>query len=220
MKKTITLLVALAGMASADSSITLGSYFTNTKGDDVFTVEAVQGKSKGDAAALGLTKADGLNSRGFSFTMDVSEMLYSAALTLDDVIQVTQITLASNPVYGSTETGKLSITLGNNTYVSEVGVEDRSNGGYGTITYNFTGENSFTLSISDTMSASIATEAQNVFIGVFQGQSGVDGLTAPSGYGAWEPGVMITGVKLIPEPTTATLSLLALAGLAARRRRR
>lgn len=33
-------------------------------------------------------------------------------------------------------------------------------------------------------------------------------------------GAVYTSVKLIPEPTTATLSLLALAGLAARRRRR
>ena len=219
MKKTITLLVALAGMASADSSITLGSYFTDKNGVNVFTVEAVQGKSKSNAAALGLTKADGLNSRGFSFAMDASEMLYSAALTLDDVIQVTQITLASNSQYDSAETGRLSITLGNNTYVSEVGVEERISG-YGTITYSFTGENSFALGISDTMSASIATEANNVFIGVFQGQSGVDGLTAPNGYSVWSPGVMITGVKLIPEPTTATLSLLALAGLASRRRRK
>ena len=37
---------------------------------------------------------------------------------------------------------------------------------------------------------------------------------------AWVPAAQITGTCTIPEPTTATLSLLALAGLAARRRRR
>ena len=45
--------------------------------------------------------------------------------------------------------------------------------------------------------------------------NGIDGTTA-DGYA---PVVSIQGQVLIPEPTTATLSLLALAGLAARRRR-
>ena len=35
-----------------------------------------------------------------------------------------------------------------------------------------------------------------------------------------ENGVVISGIAVIPEPTTATLSLLALAALAARRRRK
>ncbi len=213
------LLAMLCGLASANTneSITLGSWFTNTEKQDVYTVDAVQLKSKGDAAGLGLSRADGLSYAGFTFSMDISEMMYSTSLTAEDVIKVTQITLASNSQHDSVQTGQLSISLGDYTYVSDNGVESRTSG-YGTITYNFTGENAFTLSIVDSLTASIINTTK-VSIGVFQGQSGVDGITPPTGYEAWQPGVKVTGI-LIPEPTTATLSLLALAGLAARRRRR
>ena len=218
MKKTIIALPALGGGAGANTSVTLGSWFTNTESADVYTVDAVQGKSKAEAKNLGLTNADGLSYAGFTFTIDVSNMLSSAQLTENDIIQVTGITLASNSQHNSVQTGKLFITLGEVTYVSETGVEDRD-GAYGTLTYSFTGSNSFTLGITDTLNAEIF-DTTKVSIGVFQGQTGVGGIDSPTGFASWQPGVKITGTIAVPEPTTATLSLLALAGLAARRRRR
>ena len=219
MKKTVIALLALAGMADASTTITLGTWFTNTENSAVYTVDAVQAKDKNGAKALGLTKADGLTNSKFTFAVDVSDMLYSTTLTNDDVIQVNTITLASNSAYDSKDPGKLSITLGNNTYVSETGAEDRTGGGYGTITYKFSGENVFALGITDTLTVNITADP-NVAIGVFQGQNGVDGVTNPSGFSDWQAAVKITGTQSVPEPAAATLSLLALSGLAARRRRK
>ena len=156
---------------------------------------------------------------GFTFGINVSDMLYSTTLTNEDTILVNSITLASNSQHDSVQTGKLSITIGDKTYVSGDGTEDRTGGGYGTITYNFSGEDVFALGVSDTLTASII-DTTKVSIGVFKGQSGMEGITSPTGYGAWQAAVKITGTKAIPEPTTATLSLLAPAGLAARRRRK
>lgn len=48
----------------------------------------------------------------------------------------------------------------------------------------------------------------------------LDGLTIYSGYASTEQALELNKNAVIPEPTTATLSLLALAGLAARRRRK
>ncbi|MBE6434899.1 MAG: PEP-CTERM sorting domain-containing protein [Akkermansiaceae bacterium] len=50
------------------------------------------------------------------------------------------------------------------------------------------------------------------------GANWINNTDATSVDGTW--GAVITNITLIPEPTTATLSLLALTGLAARRRRR
>ena len=220
MKKTLIALMAAASCAMADTPITLGSWFTNKDGSMVYTVDAVQTLSKANAKALGLSAADGLSYGVFSFNLNVDEMMFSTTLTENDVIQVTEITLASNSQHASESAGQLSITFGGNTYVSEMGVEAKGDG-YGTLTYTFTGENVFSFSISDNLSATI-DETTKVCIGVFQGQSGVGGVTEPTGYTVWQPAVKITGVVVtdaIPEPATATLSLLALAGLAARRRR-
>ena len=48
----------------------------------------------------------------------------------------------------------------------------------------------------------------------------VESFTVTSGYLTAEQSAALSAARLIPEPTTATLSLLALAGLAARRRRK
>lgn len=65
---------------------------------------------------------------GFTFGINVCDMLYSTTLTNEDTILVNSITLASNSQHDSVQTGKLSITIGDKTYVSGDGTEDRTGG--------------------------------------------------------------------------------------------
>ena len=234
MKKTLVALMALAGAAAASEPITLGSWFTDSNGDKQMTVEAVAGLSKGDATALDGSdpfKADGLEkiAENTTFTIDTGALYSTSEIQQGQVLDVVSIVLSSKHDTSDYSDGDrtLSITLNGNTYVSNA-IEFSRTEGYGTMTYTFTGDNAFSFTVGDTLEASLkGTSSLQAAYGVFQGQTGVSNIIAPATWKDWQLGVMINATSVVPEPTpvvpepaTATLSLLALAGLAARRRRR
>ena len=229
MKKTIIALMALAGAAAAQTTdVTLGSWYTDN-GESFLTLDAVYGKTAAGCAGILEAGSDGELTASASFTIDTDALLMSG-VKVGDTVTISSIQVASaiggyGIGGGSSSPRTMTITLGGNTYVSEAQQSDKPDGAYGVLTYNFTGNNVFSFTVGDDLGVSI--DAQNTVVhqqlGVFKNQTGVSAITsADGGVNGWQAAVKLNGTvtPAVPEPTTATLSLLALAGLAARRRRK
>ncbi len=209
--------------------ITLGSWFTDSQGNKQMTVDAIVGLNKDDASALdgdGGFVADGLSGINVNttFTIDTGALFSTTTLEKGVKLDVVSIVLSSNSTTSQYADGThrtLSITLDGVTYVSNP-IEFSRTDGYGTMTYTFTGDNAFSFTLGDTLTASLnaVKDVAHTAYGAFKGQTGVSNFTSPTNFTAWQAAVKINATPAVPEPTTATLSLLALAGLAARRRRK
>ncbi|MBQ8517960.1 MAG: PEP-CTERM sorting domain-containing protein [Akkermansia sp.] len=109
------------------------------------------------------------------------------------------------------------------TYTSDAQSASVTSGKFGVLTYTFSGDNAFSFVVGDTLKVSInaVNNVAHTQYGTFQGQTGVSNLSYGTVSG-WQTSVKLSGTVAasVPEPATATLSLLALAGLAARRRRK
>ena len=232
MKKTLITLLALAGMTMAAEEvnpITLGSWFTDSQGNKQMTVDAVEGLSKENASALdgdGGFTADGAEGITVNtiFTINTAALYSTTTLQQGQVLDVVSIVLSSKQNTNNYADGNyrtLSITLNGTTYTSNP-IQFSRTSGYGTMTYTFTGDNAFSFTLGDTLTASLnaINGTAHTAYGTFKGQTGVSNFSAPSNLTDWQAAVKINATPAIPEPTTATLSLLALAGLAARRRRK
>lgn len=216
MKKTIVTLLALAGIAAADT-VTYNSYTGSyaTTGDFV-------GKTANEIKALGATAADNLAfGNDMTVTLNVAEMMPSAVLESDTEMTLTTFSYVSrNNNANISNDSTVSITLNGVTYTSGAAVYTGDGATYGLISYTFTDGPTFTAADSLTFNIDYidSTDAVNKLgFGAFQGLAGSTNI-----YNVWQGAFQVTGTTAtasIPEPTTATLSLLALAGLAARRRR-
>ena len=223
MKKTIIALMALAGVAMAG---TVDTTFTTTN--------AVNTKaSKYSAAGFAFT----LSGTAFSTTSSPVGTEWATTGTMVELTSISLITGSRN----DNEPGKHYLVI-TDTSKNVIGWSTSANSAVGESTWTFTAgndkavtlntnttyyvfaENSYTAGTSwtpDSCDLRLGTD------GVADYTSGVGttytGLSFIKSDGTSEtryaPAVTIK-TKAIPEPTTATLSLLALAGLAARRRRK
>ncbi len=153
---------------------------------------------------------------------DATQALYSARYdsTWGDVcytkvsLTSTGVTLAEGP------SNSTSLTLG------AANVED----GKAVVTYTFGGGNTKTLTLY-ALDVATGTLASTSIETGWEVSAAFDRLTVDTASGAVERAIVFNtalssteilalSTSVIPEPTTATLSLLALAGLAARRRRK
>ncbi len=231
MKKTLVALMALAGVVTAADAITLGSYYTfdgvNYDAVDNFygqTKDEILAKSTGltvDKIAFNAYSIDDLN----PMSLDTGAMLSSdSTLTSGTELELSSLSMLAraDDMYqglGST----VSITIDDVTYTSDVATFSDGGNGHGLITYTFV-EDLPTFELGDVLTFSFTLadgyiEYENMIpVAAFRGLS-----AAPTVFnGGWQAAMQlkVEAVTNVPEPTTATLSLLALAGLAMRRRRK
>lgn len=91
----------------------------------------------------------------------------------------------------------------------------------GRVQYSFANTNGYPVPSSGSFTLSTLFTTDDILSGFSTGISDYDVNSVGPGGQLWKrPSGSFTGTVAVPEPTTATLSLLALAGLAARRRRK
>ena len=232
MKKTIITLLALAGVAAADSTQELWSLdFTGTN----LTPSFADGVSLSTLPTSGINNGLTLNNAPLTLTQTGS------ILTYEDQF-VFSVTLEVNSHLGNWPE---LVGFGNNShnwkgayYVNDsnfvldkngFGTPDETNKAVGdvsvtldtpiTLSFKSDGEGTITMYVGDTVAGytTIGDGYLEQTIDKFALGGRIGGKNGNNAnvtvYGA-------SLTKIVPEPTTATLSLLALAGLAARRRRK
>ncbi len=226
MKKTIIALLALGGVAAA-ADVTIGSYVTKDSVNyDI--VDSFAGETYDDVDSTYGVHLDKLHFKSLTFVLNTGDMLVSdSGLKTGDALTLKSLTILGRydtNDYRATDS-TMTVTLEDaSSYTSSVAVHVRGNSGCATITYDFT--DAITFSLGDDLtftfnrgSAEGDDPTYNLGIAPMQGVSG-----APIVYNnVWQMGTQLSvasAAASVPEPTTATLSLLALAGLAARRRRK
>ncbi len=252
MKKTLITLLALAGVAAADT-VTIAP-LTSSEGWTVGhqnTSKSTNAVLDTTAATLTLTNADW--SRGYGvYTLADAITLTNEAdrLTVSFTINTTQLnSLVTGTLVGSDK----AITLGHGSYADsginggngiQSGIStdttgvfynmQSSNTGGVFVTPDKTVDNSFTANTPLTLTTTVewnTTKSQFV-ASLSYGQTSLTSYDLGTSYTLDKlvfsldgnstqtvSGVSVSA-NLVPEPATTTLSLLALAGLAARRRRK
>lgn len=137
-------------------------------------------------------------------TTDSWTMNFTVTNNTEEEITLTQFTFDAYGINGggSDKTAEIPVTLtlaGITTNISLAYAGHTTTG-----TLDLAGDNAITIGANETVSLALTMTARN-------GYNTYSGITA---------GSVTYTTPVIPEPTTATLSLLALAGLAARRRRK
>lgn len=209
MKKTITLLLAAAGVATATEY-----EYTDWSGSfimDRFGAQSFQFDDTNTPFTISLNNLESIPNKSihnkFEPNVDVSNGSYSIYMTVanktDEDIELSSITLSVYLFNNSTAPAEITITGTRSTYR-----------GTETVTLNDT--TSITNVVLDFGQSPIRINANNNKQFNLKISSSA---TTPT-YVGLSTGTLTTRTEIIPEPTTATLSLLALAGLAARRRRR
>ena len=242
MKKTIITLIALASVAAATESdvtpitldVTFGNCAQTTASAATLTIEegvmtgSVQSLVQTDtttAVSLQTSGAAGTNAAVFTPNTNVGNGApwtatfnfdnVNKALTSLDSINLGVVLFNNNGVYQTGGPGGATWTTGGITFTATI-TDSTTASPLGTFAYtleprNGQGSTPFAItlagnSIDLTNVSSFDMElklTEDLLTGTYAGLSSMG----------------FTGTPVVPEPTTATLSLLALAGLAARRRR-
>ncbi len=240
MKKTLALLLAACSSALATDSITLsskatGNYNQTTHGfylslssDELQTTTSITLPEiatldsitlKGNNANTGINVTYGLVVLGYTdnTVLGYSTGTQTSGKNVDTTFSFT--TLSGSALTLNTEDTYRFITVSS-------GVLDMFTDTTKTYVYNAGGTGAATSTIAgNTVTITQGLTAPGMRWDYNAGGA-VDDCCAifaaklDSGDGAYSPIITSMSVNLIPEPTTATLSLLALAGLAARRRRK
>ena len=222
MKKTIIALLALAGVAAADTyeldmkAVTFGSADTLTKGNEA------------------MNWADGAVYETWYMEFKLTEVTrdgYIATITAGPGGS------NSSGLSVSAKAGSITLGTGSSNVISSAGSLEFTTTDTLTFAYydgtaylgNMTTKEYISASTglpsTTTMTSGTSRAWANGNPGTTQigatSIASLDDLDIPAGYTLDMGTLMTTGVaQSVPEPTTATLSLLALAGLAARRRRK
>jgi len=227
MKKNILLALMLAGMASAATTYTLDTAIVKTSdGSKVSAFEAALNKTAAQANNVdGITGAGNLsykNTNKPTITFTVKDMFGVTELP-GETLQLSTLSFLSRSNNGDIGYGSVTLTVNGKSSTSSTFSIDSSAGTsvFRSVTWTFNSPLVFTM--DDTLSLTLTIGTTSFGMGGFEQEAGytyggtTKGLTANSKdyYNFFR-----LGVEVIPEPTTATLSLLALAGLAARRRRK
>lgn len=221
MKKTMMALAALAGVASATTSLTLDSSFTPVSGTAQSIIDAGIGHGntnwgvdvKGDQLTYTIANAPTVN-------VTVSSLLGADAVADDQPLTLTAFVMLSRPgdswYVGDHRT--VTVTVGDQSWTSNVSTISRTSG-YGTIIYTFADENAPLFLTTDTLKVVFnAASNEDISFGCVQPLNGATLSTGTDlNYSGWAMPIRLEAKT--PEPATATLSLLALAALASRRKR-
>ena len=231
MKKTIVTIMALGSFAMAQS-FTLDSKII--KGEDVFSAyDSVIGSTKAEVATATGMSVDRLGYDKCQATVTMSNLYTTTKLADYEFYLVDCISFAirydSATSIASTylpTSSSLTLKVGNdskgvsgNAVIEyDTTATDGTNGGdIGTITFSFA--EGIKLKGTETLTLAMTATGGKLGFTVLKDTTSASDSGVQDFTDGWTPVVRISG-KVIPEPTTATLSLLALAGLAARRRRR
>ncbi len=249
MKKTIIALMALAGVAAAADTITLGTQIVKdyeTDNETVIDLYTDWETYKGDTTVV--ESVNHKNATTLTFYVKVSDLFGAGALD-----SATSYTLKTFSYLGWDDDGELgqdetlTVTLGNQSVTATISDAHESGSYDPQNTVTFTGTLNFTTAdiLKVTLTGGLDAEGDQTNVGIkyidSPGTNKVLGsasnLNADGTMNYWHedknnnangwhtglktdaPIIQLTA-KAVPEPTTATLSLLALAGLAARRRRK
>ena len=234
MKKTIITLIALAGVAFASESITLGTSVgsgTGAAGGVIFTL-------KDNPTRYTLT--------GLEESQLLPNTLTLSSITLNDIYylnaRATNDSTYQLWLYVTDEDGHV-LGISDKKMVSVYTTDANATGNTSDYTFDFksltisknteykvwfkSSETAYTTdavtgvkNIAETNAENIRT--QNLVTGLTgsQDELGVILTNGTNGTGLGAYAYTMSASFVVPEPTTATLSLLALAGLAARRRRK
>ena len=217
MKKTLVALFALGSMAMAgDISYTLDNAYSVSGNDELYS--AVTAALANDQHGIKMDRLNNvLGGTSTAVTVTLSDMAWSIdpATVANRGMLLTSVQIVSRNDDASQLVTALTVSFDGQSFTSESadysGVPGTAQRGL--ITFNFTdpviitGAETLTLSLSGAGTGATVYKAQDDYE--------LHGDTAT--FGSWHAAIRLN-VKT-PEPATATLSLLALAGLAARRRR-
>lgn len=227
MKKTFIVLLALAASAVANadtSAYTLDSRLNIANSVTLSAFDQIPGKTKNEVTATGyFSAADQLHFTSLTLTLTLGDMYLTGADSLEGPTTISAITFISRPNSENQGPGTITISVGEQSYTSQNVVYSQTGDTYGTTTFSF--EQPVTIDPKTTTVALTLgnTDATQVGFGAFKPATGATLTGSTAEYAdVWYPVVRIsgtTGTPAVPEPTTAMLSLLALTGLAARRRR-
>ena len=236
MKKTIIALLALTSVAMAASEtavLTVGTSADSTWTDNVtfqlpdntpLTLEFSSISGKGDMVGTGFTTTgDNLLSPKIGFKKDQNNVIdYNAQINIAFTISADNSALESSVYQLDALTLNLKAITGNGgSHQDGIGSmdvllldSDSQETVFAKVTPSVSGNGT---SATLTLSNSIILDKEQSFVLRITRHNPT---TAAQGYVAITGGSVAYSTASIPEPTTATLSLLALAGLAARRRRK
>ena len=215
MKKTLITLLALTGVAMGDvGSLTIGTNDISYEDEILkFDLDSISGASVGTCDPSAVTGANGFSPKiQFVQNQPLSDCYWTLEFTLENksasAITIENLALTMNAVTstGATHSNGIgavspTFTLGTSTYEGTVTLGAQSASGTVTMT-------------SETPYVIAAGDSQKLTMTVIRTANGY------TGFATVTAGSISYSVAPIPEPATATLSLLALAGLAARRRRK
>ncbi|MCQ2365503.1 MAG: hypothetical protein MJ051_08145 [Akkermansia sp.] len=218
MKKTLVALFALGSMAMAgDISYTIDNAWSLAGDSELHSSVEAALANNGDA--LNLNRLNNvLNGSDHAVTVTLSDMYWSVvpATVENRGMLLTSVQIVSRNDAASQLETALTVSFGGHSYTSATadysGVPGTAQRGL--ITFNFntpvdiTGAEALTLTLSGAGTGGTVFQAKNEGFEL-HGDTATNGL--------WHAGIRLN--VQTPEPATATLSLLALAGLAARRRR-
>ena len=235
MKKTFITLLALTGVAMGENyTLTTGYLYTAADGTETF----YDGTTATTNSNLGFKAGDWSGSRNLSqleFDVYIADMYGAQDIAAGTAITLNSIGLRCHQDGWCMDEGRtITVTAGENTWTGTITKYKNGND----ITIDTSSFTDLTIDsvITITLKPAEGTASANMSIGVndmwvkdeTQGKGqwmGVEAIDVCTAWGTECPNVKLNITTLaapdsnIPEPTTATLSLLALAGLCARRRR-
>ena len=231
MKKTLIALMTLAGVASA-GSLTL---------DSKYMAEGVDSSYFSGFTSTSGVERKNLTAPTITFYVEISDLLGSSAMLDNSIYDLTSLSWYAYSD-GSYVGGSRQVTLSNGTQTLTLAHSSAATGSDKILTVNHdlgfivTKETKLTITLSSTSSnenvsmgvgdrstdAAKAATVTGATFGYVNGEPVYNKVTGVEGYtpiqSSWAYNDIPLQLTLIPEPATATLSLLALAGLAARRR--
>ncbi|MGN0868087.1 MAG: PEP-CTERM sorting domain-containing protein [Akkermansia sp.] len=237
MKKTLIALMALASVAAAtDLSLTTGIRYTPANGEATI----VDGYTNPNIADIGYSSSYWPGSRNLAsldFTITLADLYGASTINETDILSMSTLKIkVTGTGWCQDEGRKITLTTGTYSYEAELADIFSGPGGSagnveGYLTLAPTGwllNKSSILNISITPSANVASANLSVASADIYGKnnatvawSGVTNVDMTDNWGNEAPLVQLNVTTApVPEPATATLSLLALAGLAVRRRRK
>ena len=195
-------------------------------------MDAIYGKTEGDAETASGLAVDRFEGNNRNFTFNVADLLANVTLGENEFYSINAITFASrydtvtnfDTNYSFSGTATVTIageTVGTSTTLTLAPVANDNGIDYNIGKFTFSFDEAFSLTGTETVTINLTTSSKKFGVTAVKNESNVTTTDVTDMVNNYKAVVQLSGsVVTIPEPATATLSLLALAGLCARRRRK